>query len=301
MDILKFAGQVKQKLGFYLEERYQISILEMVKSNDRELTALVIRPKGEKAGAIFYMEELLGQIREGDQVDGVVAKIRDSIRNGIQNPLTEREMISVYNWEAAEKNVVFHLVNRKWNQEFLKDKPFREYLDLAVIYVLQFQRDGETLLVYIKNTQMQQWNISEEILYEAAFENTQRMLPECLLPLSEVLSSICGKDTDIPDVEADWKMPLSVLTNQKNTYGAAALLYSDNMKELAESVGDDLYILPSSVHETLLLPVGEIPVACLKELVHSVNQEVVASRERLSDEVYRYKREIGEIMICSQS
>ena len=71
------------------------------------------------------------------------------------------------------------------------------------------------------------------------------------------------------------------------------------MKSVVKRVGEKFYVLPSSVHELLVVPsnIG-MDVGQLKEMVTSINASEVALEERLSDNVYRYSTEKGLQIAC---
>ena len=92
-------------------------------------------------------------------------------------------------------------------------------------------------------------------------------------------------------------LKLYLLTNQMGYNGAAAILYEGVLKNFAEEVGKDLILLPSSIHEVLLLPDnGDSDYEALSALVREVNEAQVRREEWLSDHVYRYLKEEDRII-----
>ena len=62
----------------------------------------------------------------------------------------------------------------------------------------------------------------------------------------------------------------------------------------------DLIILPSSIHEVLLLPDdGDISYAEMSRLVTHINRSEVPKEDRLSNQVYLYSRNTGDITMAS--
>ena len=87
------------------------------------------------------------------------------------------------------------------------------------------------------------------------------------------------------------EMPMKVLSNRQRMNGAVCLIYPDVLERLAEECGKDLYILPSSVHETILLAdSGKERPRELKSMIVQVNRTQVAPEEVLTDSLYRYDR-----------
>jgi hypothetical protein len=98
------------------------------------------------------------------------------------------------------------------------------------------------------------------------------------------------------EIGKDTYMPMYILSNQEQMYGASALLYSKRIKNLADRLQCDLIILPSSVHEFLLLPDdGENEYTFYRKMVEDVNTTQVEPEEILSYSLYRYLREKEEV------
>ena len=90
-----------------------------------------------------------------------------------------------------------------------------------------------------------------------------------------------------------------VLTSKDSIFGAISMFYPNGLKELAKELGSDLYILPSSIHDVIVLPAQEeIDADMLKDMVHRVNKDYVDVEELLSDSVYYYKKESDSLSIA---
>ena len=86
-----------------------------------------------------------------------------------------------------------------------------------------------------------------------------------------------------------------VLSSRQKVNGAAAILNDDTRQEIADKVGD-FYVLPSSVHETLIIQKDAgMELRDLEQMVQEVNQTQVAPEERLSDHVYEYDAKEHEL------
>ena len=72
----------------------------------------------------------------------------------------------------------------------------------------------------------------------------------------------------------------------KQMNGASLLLQEDIRKQIGECLGSDYFVLPSSIHEVLILPDnGMFEVPALNQMVQEVNETQVEPQERLSDKV----------------
>jgi hypothetical protein len=161
----------------------------------------------------------------------------------------------------------------------LREVPHIDRGDLAGIYyyLLENKAFGNGMIV-IRNTDLERWGITTDRLYADAIENCPRMLPPVLHALSDVLGVL------LPDDEED----LYLLTNESALYGAAVILYPGILQEAADYMESDFFVLPSSVHEVILLPDnGEEPESLL-QIVSDINHTQVEEEEILIDAVYKY-------------
>ena len=91
-----------------------------------------------------------------------------------------------------------------------------------------------------------------------------------------------------------------VLTNTQKLYGAGCMLYPGLLEAISEKLDADLYLLPSSIHEVILLPAeSRICQKELAEMVDSINRTELAADEILSSSVYYYSRTQQALSICT--
>lgn len=220
------------------------------------------------------------------------------------------------------------LINRKWNGGILKDTVYQDFLDLAVILRVQVLETSEgSGTVRVNKNILDIWGVSENELWVTAFRNLRKekfvaedlekeiskilgatgilentavdgvgMPPQSHTPKRETVKEDRGleKRHTVPEKDAlagESGVFQYVLTNSKRTYGAAGMLRTDLLQEVAEKEGCGLFILPSSVHEVLLLPDrGMFPAEMLRETIGAVNREQVADAEKLSDNLYYFRK-----------
>ena len=172
------------------------------------------------------------------------------------------------------------------------DCPFYRIQDLAVTFRVLAQKDEKGIAtVMVTNAMMKQWGLTLEELKELACVNTPRLFPVRVEPLAKVLEDF------LPPEHAE-SIPLYVMTNSVGINGASCILYERVLENLASEWRTDIFILPSSVHEVLLLPVQKgFDKDYLEKIVRESNKTVVSQEEFLSDHVYFYVRKINEIML----
>lgn len=184
--------------------------------------------------------------------------------------------------------ILYQLLNYRRNEELLRRIPHVPYLDLAIVFV-QEEKAGQTRRL------ITQGGNPGELEKQAAFD-TPRCCPVYFHPLDEVIRELgCELDQEFPQESCG--LPMYLLTNVQKFLGASVILYPGLLHKIGEWLEDDFYILPSSIHECILVPAR---TACskrlLEEMVAEVNRAQVPESERLSDSVYYYQTK--EDSIC---
>ena len=148
---------------------------------------------------------------------------------------------------------------------------------------------------------------TEEELFQHAVENTKRICPPRVKSMQKVMADLAVEDgmpqellesmgvfDEIPPEKNLW-----VITNEMGINGAASMLYEENLHKLAEQIGTDLYLLPSSIHETIAVSVEMGAPEYLAQMVHDVNMTAVTLDERLSNNVYHYDKDLRKLELAT--
>lgn len=194
--------------------------------------------------------------------------------------------------KIAKKSLFVKLVNTERNESLVEQSISKEFLDLSAVVrvVLKMDKEGMASMALSKGD-AEILGMTEEEIYAAALANTLRLFPPKLMNLGRYVEmSIGGKLTLGED-----EVTTYILTNQKEVDGAIYLMSPEVVGAIAEALEDDLYILPSSVNEVLLVRASELEdgVDELKEMVRDANETVVAEKDILSYNVYHYDKEHG--------
>lgn len=194
--------------------------------------------------------------------------------------------------KIAKKSLFVKLVNTERNESLVEQSISKEFLDLSAVVriVLKMDKEGMASMALSKGA-AEILGMTEEEIYAAALANTLRLFPPKLMNLGRYVEmSIGGKLLFGED-----EVTTYILTNQKEVDGAIYLMSPEVVGAIAEMLEDDLYILPSSVNEVLLVRASEVRdgVDELKEMVRDVNETVVSEKDILSYSVYYYDKENG--------
>jgi hypothetical protein len=186
--------------------------------------------------------------------------------------------------EFILENVIFSVENRRKWKDILRDAPHIPFLDIEIMYRIARPDDEDGISQPLIRTLPE--NITAKELYKAAKQNMNRT-KFTVRNLDDFLEEMTGMRLG--------RIDAYIATNEKEMYGATALLRKDLLKELSQRLRSDLYIVPSSVHEILILKADENnpDSDCLRRTLHGMNGTKAVGDSKLSDNVYRYSREDG--------
>lgn len=166
----------------------------------------------------------------------------------------------------------------------------RDFLDLEEYVRVVVMTEGESIGTFKVNPEhLNRFGITETELFEAAWENTVSTIQ--IQDMAQVMAEMM--DMSVEDaMEIQKENPMIVASNEQKMYGAIAMKAGDKIAEIAERYQSDLAILPSSIHEILLIPVKEnMNFIELDAMVQDVNETQVAPEEILGSHAYRYNRD----------
>lgn len=294
MDFKSFCNAVVSGIAEYLLQ-YEIESIRLetvCHNNGIEHVGLVILLQGESVSPTIYLEQYYRYMRRLQQpLPEVLEAIAKEYRR-IQSCLQKQESLSI-DMDQIESYVFLRLVNYERNKEILADCPYIPFHDMAITfrYLVRMDQTGiASALINYDN--LKSCGLSVESLYEAAKKNTIRLFPPFLMRLDEFLEARYPQETEYPE-EPD----IYILSNQQFIYGATMMIYKDIVAEFAEHMGKNVYIVPSSVNELLLCLADEKKdKEMLENTLHEVNEFVVSDMDFLSDVVYFYDKELGNIV-----
>ena len=301
MKMEEFAEEVlkgvEEKVGGILEVR----IVPGAKNNGVTLTGITASKQDGKGGCCIYLENYYegycdGQITLDWVAEDVYGKLMEH-----SNDLDGMDMKPLWDWETAKSHIHAKLVNREMNQELLKKVPYREFLDLAVIYYVTLDGLSEsgTAAFTVSDQNMEVWRKDENALYQMAVSNMRLDGEPVFEDMEEIIRSM------IPDAMPDLavgipKIRSYILTNPKKVFGAVELLDESTLKEISDKLGGDFIVLPSSLHESIIIPAdGSVSYQEFADIVTDINRNMVSIVERLSDHVYLYERKEGTLRIAA--
>lgn len=262
---------------------FSFETTNVIKRNDEKLIGIIGRTSHALCPTV-YVEPFYQNYRQGMSADEVIDRMAEIFW---QEHLSVKSELSIRNnmedFEKIKDRLIIVLSSLDMNEQWLKDKCYRPFLNLAAtVGILVDVDETSNSIIHVKEKMLDMWNVTFEYIFEVAKEN------------SFIESNILFKD--IYDVltldgiflDADASL-LYVATNCHNFMGANLLMNNSFLYEIAEELQDSFYIIPSSVHELLVLPACQVQdIEGLNLLIQNINDTEVILSDRLSYTLYYY-------------
>ena len=287
----RFRQEVMNRIKSYLPENYagwKVRMETEYKVNQTLDCLTLIPPEKRKLTAVpkFYMQEYYKVFLNGTSADFILRMIASKI---VSAPSPEEVEKSGFDILRFQDDVVVLLVHRFRNHVFLKSVPHRPFLDLAVIYrIMVFDEKGRWAGAIVNHTMLNAMGITEEELFEKAYRHTPEALPFKMMDTREML--LCNLQ--------EQSREMLMLTNESEQFGAAAMLYPEQLNAACEKLGGSIYIFPGSMHELYIVREEPENLGFYRQMVADANRDVVDETEWLSDQVYRYNPKIGKVRVA---
>jgi len=302
MNYELFKKEVLEKVSSLLEDAKIVKINEVVKNNDLILDGLVIYDKGQTCSApTIYLNPLFDEYSNGTNIEVIIDKIM-SIYNNAEVPEFANKAKQFEDYDFVRNHLYFKVVNYDMNKKMLENVPHFRTLDLAITFACLLDKDNDgTASIPINNGHLNHWGIDKNQLYEDAFKNATEMLPPKINSLFQtVFEKNFNSELDLNNIQLD-EFDLLVLTNETRVNGAGTILYPNLLETIANQLDSDLIIIPSSIHEVLILrKTGDLKLEDLDVLVKMVNHEELATTEVLSNHVYIYLKDEKELTMAQK-
>lgn len=303
MEYKKFVCMVEEKLNLKLEGGMKASKYSVVKNNGMEKTGMILESDEYNIAPAIYLEEFFEQYQKGMSIDRIVNEILEFYEKVKVEEDYDVSQLSLY--ENVKKKIAFKLVNTEKNQQMLKEVPHIPLLDLSIVFYILVDVDEKgSATIQIRNEHIENWNVNVEQLYKDAKLNVKCLIPARLMCMQQVIEKLCdiskGEEKDLLKAKfpPENKEFMYILTNSIHQFGAAVLAYPNILEMASRIIGEDFYLLPSSIHEVILIPKSKSPdLKDLNEMINEVNETQVQEEEVLSDHAYYYEKNTHTLMM----
>ena len=305
----QFTEDVKQGLADAgIEAKVSTNTVEKM---NESYEAMTVTPEGSNVGVNVNMEKFFEAYENGTDYEAVVEKAIGVIEGGFANQPTV-DVSALTDYDQMKDKLIMEVVSAEANADMLDKVPHKDMEDMAVVYRFEIDsNDDGRATILVTNQLIETMGVTPEQLHADAMENAPELKPAVIKGMSEVMAEMMGVSTEdlammgMPMDPADEQMFVASVPDK--IHGAGVLAYQDFMDQAAERVGGDFFILPSSIHEVLIVPDnGNMSLSDLEAMVKEVNATQVAPEDKLTDSVYHYDSqakvfELGKKFVERQS
>lgn len=320
MKYEQFLENIKKEVKRNLETHYKIEYNQVIKNNGVVLDEIVICNGTERVSLNRYFNHYYEKYENGTLLQEIVQEILITYQVKRKQKIQNQEYITL-SYEQVQNSIVYRLINYSSNKERLKQVPFLRFMDLAITFHCVMRQDSTSIgTIPITKELIEEWSVAVKQLLQLANKNTPRLFPAKIQTMNEVIKEFMKKDMEAflqknPNLSKHFlleeekesittqliesvflsakekiKIPMYIMTNSNGINGASVLLYKNIIREFSKKCNSDLYILPSSIHEVILVPYEKsIKKEALEELVFDVNRTQVPTEDVLSNQVYLYR------------
>lgn len=292
MNYQEFISIIKELVSSHLTEDIHATLHTTLKNNGKERVGITFVNNRFRIHPTLYLEEFYTSYQKGASIDELAEHIL-SIYNDLQFD-GDFNANFIFDFEEAKSQIAYKLINTQKNYLLLQTMPHIPFHDLSIVFFLNYEEDFPgSATIPITNEMIRLWNTSPSALYALAQANTSTLFPATFKPIQMVINELLGS---VPDDNGSSVGNMYVLSNQKRSFGAATILYDDILSQIATRIKENYYILPSSIHEVIILPESESPPKeYLEEMVHTLNETDTPTEEVLTDHVYYYHIQTQEL------
>ena len=307
MEYNEFVNCVRAEVEKLCGEGDKVYVNSIRKNNSQRHDAIVIRKEVDNASPSIYLNYFFEEYKNGKDIGDIV---EDIIKLDMESrEKLEFDIEEFFVWDNVKDKVFFRLINKLNNVDILKDVPHKEIYDLAMVfYCTVNMNDYDLATTMIHSIYLEKWGITEDELYERAIHNTRNFHKPVLKSMNEMLVDLLGvtyndeieKESVISQFKGDEEWyPMYVLTSDKKLLGSICMAYDDLLHDFGMEHGN-FYIIPSSIHELILVPDSEdITPSGLLNMIIDVNDGQLPKEEILSYNLYYYEVELGKIKVIN--
>jgi hypothetical protein len=296
-NINDFANSILEDIKNHLPSEFGAATckIETVSKPEGALVALTVRKEDSNIAPVVYLEHFYEKYLNGNDYNEIISSLADLIVTSY--PDESMDITFIHNWENV-KDDIFPVLIFDECHDYLEDKVSQSFGGhISIMFKIGCDVSGSAGAIPVKKDMLENWGIDFDTLKSQAIKNISGK--EYVLPMSEMLHDMAEKngfELD-PMIELGSAPEFFILTNREKLLGASQLLNKEILAILYDKFGE-YYILPSSIHEVLIIPksLGG-SVEELKEMVITVNENELLPADKLSDNVFEYVD--GEVKVAA--
>ena len=260
-----FVEEIRNAVAQALEEK-EVEVREVTKTNGVIYTGISIRTEGCNIAPTIYLTENMS-------VEENVQRVLETYKQ--YQPKGSIELGWFEDYENIKDKLAVMLTSKPIKGLAKRKAPGFDDLYMHAYVIINSSELGVGN-IKITEDHLKNWGVSNAKLFADALKSAPNVTPARKKSMFETLLDMGMPDLGIP-FEDD---PMSVLSNKDGVMGAAAILFTE--------IKENTYMIPSSVHEVLLLDGERSDPNMLNGIIDEVNRTVLAPEDFLSNHAYRY-------------
>lgn len=272
---------LEQQIQDRLQGRESVRRVRILKNNGVELDGFSYYVEGHKERPTVYVNQYYEEETAKERLVQIAELVLKTLRGC--RLLDAQGVEQMMDFAAVRDRIFCRLISRERNEQLLSDVPWLPWLDLAIVFHFQVPESVmHRATALIHTSQMESWGVTIDEIFRAAAANMEKV--QIFLEPMETFLGEMGFE------------PLSsgmhILSNRQKEYGAAVIIDPRVQRMCLRKLGESFYVLPSSVHELLLLPESlSAGRTELDQLIREVNEACVGEEDYLSGHAYFYSEE----------
>lgn len=272
-------------------EEVRLHYDEIWKNNVKKPAIIVQRKDSNVSPTIYITPDMEGWTDDqyAERITSILRRSEEDMEDLDVNKYLTKDYILEHIRPKIISNSKINIIAARNNEYIYMES---ERLGLILMYFIEIQEQSKEGMASITLTEKirDMAGVSTDKIKEAAFRNINSITT--INTMREVMLSIMNIPAEIADdIIPEDDIPMWVVTTKDKYFGAATIMSQDTINRIAEVIGsEDFFILPSSVHEVLVIPAGkDMDPEELLAMVKQVNETEVSVEDRLADAVYKVK------------
>ena len=283
---------IEELYRYFSPEQYQLEGSVLLKNNDTKRYAILLKKIEGTVSPTIYLDNFYSEFEHGRTTISETASHIYEQMHDFEDKIEAYQEFSAELSDCSNK-ITYWLVSKERNKQFLESVPHLPFLNMAVVFYIIHHVSKEGMeSICVTNELAGKWGLSAKSLYIIAEKNTPILLPPVIDTMEHTLELLMGEINCAiePAGDSNKPIPMHIMTNKYQINGASVLLYHGLLDGLAEKLGTDLYVIPSSIHELIIMPAedGSLSLSKLSDMVKEINENHVKEEEILSDCAYYY-------------
>lgn len=276
-------NEIMKKFEIKMAEKgIDISTSEVIKLQEESYTGIALS-FGPVPAPVLRLDEFeqMAEKAEDEIVDAMMEKAEALLAKAATESFVSRmDFLGVY--DEVRPRLFMAVVETERNKYTLRRCPHRSLVDMSAVCRVNVSEDDENIAsALVTDSMMKLWGVTEEQLFADAYDNMS-------VELMDMGAIVPGADADCPIKIARTK---GIQAN-----GAGVIAMPNFCEEMARKFGKSFYLLPSSIHEVLLVPDDDMfSPEPMVEMVRDINRTQVSLQERLTDNAYYYNKDTAEL------